>query len=41
MSLKHLKSALDKVSHVEAFALGVINLVTNVGIALLEKVHHW
>ena len=41
MSLEHFKSALNEVAHVEAFALGVVNLVSDVGVALFEEVHYW
>jgi hypothetical protein len=41
VSFEHFKCLLDKVSKNEALALRVLNLVAQVGVALLEKVHHW
>lgn len=40
VSLKHLEGLLDKVTNVETLALRVVNLVTQVGVNLLEEVHH-
>ena len=40
VSFEHFKCLLDKVSKNEALALRVLNLVAQVGVALLEKVHN-
>jgi len=40
MSLKHLKRLLNQVANIKALALRVVNLVTEVGVDLLEHVHH-
>lgn len=39
MGLEHLQSLLDQVSEDESFTLGVLNLVAQVAVALLEEVH--
>jgi len=36
-----LKGLLDEISQVEAFSLAVVDLISNVGILGLEKVHDW
>ena len=40
MGLEELESLLDEVANVEAFALGVVDLVAEVGVVHLEQVHH-
>jgi len=40
VSLEHFEGLLNKVTNVESLALGVVNLVTEVGVNLLEHVHH-
>jgi len=40
VGLEHFKRVLNQVAHVESLSLGVVNLVAEVGIALLEKVHN-
>ena len=37
--LEHLQGLLDQVAQDEALALGVLDLVADVGVALFEKVH--
>ena len=39
VGLEHFESVLNQVAHVEAFTLGVVNLVAEVVVALLEQVH--
>ncbi len=40
MGFEHLEGLLDQVAQVQTLPLAVVDLVTNVGVALLEKVHH-
>ena len=40
MGLEEFESLLDKVAEVESLALAVVDLVTEVGVVLLEEVHH-
>jgi len=41
MHFKKFKGLLDQISQVSSFPLTVINLITNVGILSLEKIHDW
>ena len=40
MGLKEFEGLLDEVAEVESLALAVVNLVAEVGVVLLEEVHH-
>jgi len=40
VGLKHFKRVLNQVAHVKSLSLGVVNLVAEVGVALLEEIHH-
>lgn len=40
MGLEHLQGVLDQVAQVEALALRVVDLVSEVGVALFEQVHN-
>ena len=40
VGLEHLEGLLDQVAQVQTLPLAVVDLVTDVGVALLEKVHH-
>ena len=40
MGFEEFEGLLDKVTEVESLALAVIDLVTEVGVVLLEEVHH-
>jgi hypothetical protein len=40
VGFEHFKSVLNEVTHVKSLSLGVVDLVAEVRIALLEKVHH-
>ena len=41
VSLKEFEGLLDQVAEIESLALAVVNLVAEVGVVLLEEVHHW
>jgi len=40
MGLEHLKGLLDQIAQVQTLPLAVVDLIADVGVALLEKVHH-
>lgn len=39
MGLEHLEGLLDQVAQVQTLPLAVVDLVTDVSVALLEKIH--
>jgi hypothetical protein len=41
VGLKHFEGLLDQVAKVQTLSLAVVDLVSDVSIALLEQVHHW
>jgi len=40
VGLKHLQGLLDQVAQIQTLSLAVVDLVADVGVALLEQVHH-
>jgi len=41
VGLKHLEGLLDQVAKVQTLSLAVVDLVSDVGVALFEQIHHW
>ena len=39
VGFEHFESVLNQVTHVEALSLGVVDLVAQVGVTLLEQIH--